>query len=66
MNALQYINAVGAILAAAEQLTPVIQQLIADAKAVLEDGNPTDEQWDRLHALQDSNTAALNAPMEGE
>lgn len=65
-NALTYINAVGSLLAAAEQLTPVIEKLVADAKVVLETGSPTDEQWASLNALLDANTAALNAPMQGE
>lgn len=65
-NALQYINAIGAVLAAAEAITPTIVKLIEDAKSVLDSGTVTDDQWAALHALQDQNTATLDAPMEGE
>lgn len=65
-NALAYINAVGAVLAAATTLAPELKALIQEAETVWATGDPTDAQWDALHAAEAANTAALDAPMAGE
>lgn len=61
-----FLNAAGTTLAAITAVTPEVENLVTQAATVLSTGQPTDAQWDALHAVQAQNTAALDAPMEGE
>lgn len=61
-----FLQAAAAILGAT---VTVVQDAIAVSnlvKTVIDQGEPTQADWDELQTYQDANDAIINAPMDGE